>query len=524
MALEDHSDLGSSAAPDLELKLAVTPEQMRRLRHHPLVASAHPSRRSLARTYFDTPDLALHRRSLDLRVGKEGHRYVQTLTGSNGKASIPPTALAWQSPVPGAAPDLSRLAHYHAVSDIDASQLQPVFVSRIRRSTRVVHPDDATTVEVSCDEGHIETAGGLTLPVCELELGLRAGPRQALYELARALNEAAPLRIETRSKADRGYALLAGDEHRHPRERGFGKVELTPELPAEEALAAILRHALWHMLANDQAALHGEAEGVHQMRVALRRLRATFSLFRPMIPGEQRLWATGEMKWIATALGPARNWDVFAEHVEPLEQHFPEARGIAVLSRAAQESRQAAYGLVQQTITAPRYTDFVLRMLTWTETRGWRQQSVSETSVHLLAPLGNLAAELLERRHRKARRLARRFGELAAAERHELRIAFKKLRYAADSLQELYRAKAVKRYVRRLAVLQDDLGIVNDVATMDGLLEQLKETSGPGDGLRHGAALMQGWYGHVMAACEARLAKKLDRFMDMRLFWRGAGS
>src|SRR5580692_10492232 len=109
MALEDHSDLGSSAAPDLELKLAVTPEQMRRLRHHPLVASAHPSRRSLARTYFDTPDLALHRRSLDLRVGKEGHRYVQTLTGSNGKASIPPTALAWQSPVPGAAPDLSRL-------------------------------------------------------------------------------------------------------------------------------------------------------------------------------------------------------------------------------------------------------------------------------------------------------------------------------------------------------------------------------------------------------------------------------
>jgi triphosphatase len=524
MALVDQSDAGSAAAPDLELKLAVTPEQMRRLRHHPLVASARASRRALASTYFDTPDLALYRRSLALRVGKEGRRYVQTLIGANGKASVPPTSSEWRSPVPHAAPDLSRLAPHGQLGDIDPSRLQPVFVSRIRRSTRVIHPDDATTVEVSCDEGHIETPEGATLPVCELDLELKSGPPQALYELARALNEAAPLRIETRSKADRGYALLSGDKDRDASGRGFGKVELTPELPAEEALSAILRHALWHMLAHDQAALGGDEEGVHQMRVALRRLRATFSLFRPMIPEEQRLWATGEMKWIAAALGPARNWDVFAEHLQPLERHFPEMPGIAELSSAAQARRRSAYGLVQQTITAPRYTDFVLRMLTWTETRGWRQQTVSESSVHLLAPLGNLAADLLERRHRKARRLAKQFDQLTRAQRHKLRIAVKKLRYAADSLQELYRAKSVKRYLRRIGALQDDLGIVNDIATMDGLLEELQEGAGNGAAIRNGTAAVKGWYGHVMAAGEAKLGKRLERFIDMKVFWRGAGA
>ena len=520
MALNGQSDAPSGAAPDLALKLAVTPEQMRRLKHHPLVAAAQPSRRSLARTYFDTPDLALHRRSLALGVGKEGRRYIQKLTAINGTAALPPIPSEWRSPVPGAAPDLSRLAHHEAVGDIDASQLQPVFMSRIRRSTRLIHPDDATTVEVSCDEGHIETVEGATLPICELDLELKAGPPQALYELARALNETAPLRIEARSKADRGYALLSRDKDHDRPGRGFGKVELAPGQPAEEALSAILRHALWHMLAHDQAAVDGETEGVHQMRVALRRLRATFSLFRPMIPEEQRLWATSEMKWIASALGPARNWDVFADHLRPLEQHFPDAPGIAELSRKAQESRRTAYRLVQQTITAPRYTDFVLRLLTWTETRGWRQQAVSEASVNLLAPLGHLAAELLERRHRKARRLARRFDKLAPPERHQLRIALKKLRYALDSLQELYRPKPVQRYLRCLASLQDDLGIVNDIATMDGLLEDLQKSTAAGAAIRDGAALMQGWYGHVMAAGEAKLGKKLGRFIAMKTFWR----
>jgi inorganic triphosphatase YgiF len=387
----------------------------------------------------------------------------------------------------------------------------------------MIHPDPATSVEVSCDEGRIETAAGTMLPVCEMALELKTGEPQALFELARALNEAAPLRIETRSKAARGYGLLAGEGDDRTIERGRGRVELRPELPAEEALSAILRRELWQMLAHDQAALGGEAEGVHQMRVALRRLRAIFSLFKAMIPEEQRAWATGEMKWIAGSLGDARNWDVFAEYVQPLAGHFTAAEdGIIALSQAALDGRSLAYKVVQETLTAPRYTDFALRLMAWTESRGWRQQSVSETSVNLLSPVGDLAADLLDRRHRKARKLARRFDELPPEDRHKLRIAVKKLRYATDSLRQLYGGKAVKRYLKSLGGLQDDLGVMNDIAGMRGLLEKLQTVPGADGVMGRGAALMLGWYGKVLAERETKLVKKLRRFLGTKPFWRRA--
>jgi triphosphatase len=518
MALGGQAELGGGALA-LELHLAVTPEQMPRLRRHPLFAAARPTRRRVAATYFDTPDLALHRRSLTLRVGKEGRRYVQTLTGANGELSIPPALVAWRTPVPSPAPDLSRLGAPEQLAEIDTSRLQPVFVSHRRRSTRTIHPGPATTVAVSCDEGQVETTAGHAFPVCELGLRLEAGAPEALYELARGLNETTALRIETRSEAERAYRLLPRDGVLEPVDAGFGTVELRRDLAAEDAFAAILRHALWHMLANDQAALGGDVEGVHQMRVALRRLRATFSLFRPMISDDHRVRANTELKWIASTLGAARNWDVLGEYLLPLARHFAADDGITALSRAIGESRRGAYAAVTQTITAPRYTDFVLRMLTWTESRGWRQQSVSEASVLLLAPIGDLAADLLDQCHHKARKLAKQFEYLAPDGRHKLRIAVKKLRYAIDSLQHLYRTKPVTRRLKRLGALQDDLGVINDITTMDGLLDELQATAASEE-LGRGSALLRGWYGRVMIERQGRLGDKIDRFLDMKPFWR----
>jgi hypothetical protein len=59
---------------------------------------------------------------------------------------------------------------------------------------------------------------------------------------------------------------------------------------------------------------------------------------------------------------------------------------------------------------------------------------------------------------------------------------------------------------------------------MDGLLEELQEGAGNGAAIRNGTAAVKGWYGHVMAAGEAKLGKRLERFIDMKVFWRGAGA
>jgi inorganic triphosphatase YgiF len=508
---------------EFEVKLALAPNQLNRLRRHPIFAGTRTRSHLIASTYFDTPDFALRRRALALRVRKEGRRYVQTLKGHDvaGATQRP----EWQAFVAGPAPDLSHPGLHEQLGDLDGQSLQPIFVSRIRRSTRLVRPDPATVVEVSCDQGAIETPDGTSVPVCEVELELKEGAPEVLFEMARTLNRSTPLRVETRSKAARGYALATGGEHAQDvMTQRYGKIDLRRDMPAEQALASILRHCLRHLLANDQAALKGDAEGVHQMRVALRRLRATLSLFKAMIPSEQREWATREIKWVAAALGDARNWDVFATYVAPIEEVFVADHQVARLHESVQAKRSAAYDCMRTALQSSRYTDLVLQLMTWIETRGWRQQTVSEASVQLLAPVGELADALLERHYRKSRKLAKRFVELAPSDRHRLRISLKKLRYAVDSLQRIYDAKSVRRQLKRLSALQDDLGTLNDVAMLDALLSELPGSAADDGVTARAPALIQGWYGRVRTETEAEIGKKLGRFGKMKPFWRPAGA
>ncbi|HWI28303.1 MAG TPA: CHAD domain-containing protein [Stellaceae bacterium] len=515
-------DSGTLPIPDLplevELKFALPAKDLPRLLRHELLAGARPRRQLIASTYFDTPDLALRDRALSLRIRKNGRHYVQTLKANTPAVPVPVERQEWQSPLTRAKPDLSLPELQERLGDIDPRQLQPVFVSRIRRSTRVLHPDPATTVELSCDRGEIETPAGARLPVCELELELKRGESDALFELARALNRKLPLQLETLSKAARGYALLSGDDAEAARRQM--RLLVAPETPTQEAFAAIAENGLRHMLANDRAARQGDVEGVHQMRVALRRLRATLKLFKAIIPEERRSYATGETKWIAATLGPARNWDVFAGYLAPVAAAFPGNAGLGALAQATAQQQEIAHAAVRDTVGSGRYTDFVLQMLDWLS-RPQRHEAAAEASLLTTTPIRQLAAALLERRYRKARKLARKFGELGAERRHKFRIALKELRYAVDALAGLYDRKAVRQQSRRLAALQDDLGLLNDIAGMHRLLSELVPAEDAA-GIGEAAATLRGWYGRVAAECETKLARRVSRFLKAKRFWRQA--
>jgi inorganic triphosphatase YgiF len=88
-------------------------------------------------------------------------------------------------------------------------------------------------------------------------------------------------------------------------------VELDPELTADAALQRIGLACLDHVSSNKAAVLAGVEDGIHQMRVGVRRLRAMLSAFGKLLPANQRRWASEELRWLADALGPARNLDVF---------------------------------------------------------------------------------------------------------------------------------------------------------------------------------------------------------------------
>ena len=505
----------SHAPMEIELKFALPPAELRRLLRHPLLARARARRRMFASTYFDTPELALHERLLSLRIRRNGKGYMQTLK-AGGADGAPVAREEWQAPLPRAVPDLSQPELRARLGDIEPERLRPVFVSRVRRSTRLLHPDEGTTIELSCDRGEIETPAGKSLPVSELELELKQGEAAALFALARNLNRSLPLHVERTSKAARGYALLNREDADAARRRT--KLLLAPETPVEASFAGLVEHCLDHVLANDRAALAGDAEGVHQMRVALRRLRSIFKLFKAVIPEEERRYAIGEMKWIAASLGPARNWDVFAGHLAEVTAGLPGDAALELLAAATEAKRQAAREAARAAIASTRYTDFALAMLEAIERRRGGRNGAAEPATLLTAAIDELAPALLDRRYRKARKLAQKFERLTAEQRHKLRIALKELRYAEDVLAGLFAGKPLKRQRRRLAALQDELGLLNDVATMERLFAELAPPESDAL-LQQGAAVMRGWYGRVAAERQKKLGKRVARFLKAKRFW-----
>jgi triphosphatase len=517
----DAPDRPASGGGEIELKFAVGPEDLPFLRRLPLIAGTAPSRQSLTSIYFDTPDLGLRRRALALRIRKEGRRYVQTLKRGNGDAAGYFARPEWQMPVRRTTPDLSSEELRRELGDLAAEPLRPVFTSRIRRTTRLLHPSPDTAIELAFDQGSIASPAGTEVPVCEVELELKEGDPQALFDLARTLNAVRPLRLETRSKSARGYALLdgAGPEEAAGTER-YGQLDLTRETPVETALAVMIRRSLTHLLNNDQASRQGDPEGVHQMRVALRRLRVALSLFKDLIPDAQRVWATTEIKWLAGVLGAARNWDVFGGLVEPVAKAFDAEADVAALAARIAAEKQSAYAALRGELQSSRYAAIPLELVGWIETRAWRRQAVSETSIQLLAPVGELADELLEKRYRKVRKLAKRFAELTPDERHQLRIALKKLRYAADAFGRIYEAKAVTRYGKHLSALQDELGLLNDIATIDRLARELPARPEDKGDVGRGAAIVEGWSAHIAADRVKKLGRRLALFLKAAPFWQ----
>lgn len=268
----------------------------------------------------------------------------------------------------------------------------------------------------------------------------------------------------------------------------------------EQALDGILRAALQRFLDNQPAAEDGrEPEGIHQYRVALRRLRSLLGLIRSFAPSSQLDAFRQEAKWLMSNLNDARDWDVFVTQTLPtISQACPSINGFDVLSGAAEEQRMKAHDKAQAAITDPRAGQLQIALGLWVEQKGWRSDATPAGLDLLSAPARGFAAEVLDKLHRKALKRGRRFRKLAPEERHKLRIALKKLRYAADFfLPLLAKPKRKRRYGKTLSALQDRLGRYNDMAVAEQLLEPIVKSEIPVAAHRAAGAVL-GWQaGHL---------------------------
>jgi inorganic triphosphatase YgiF len=509
---------------EIELKLSVRPDRLDRVMRSPHL-QGDGARRAIARAlkniYYDTPHFALRERGLVVRVREAGRRYIQTVKASNGAgASGLFNRHEWERPVAGPKPDLSGIDDPTLRRELGAtaSQLAPVFSSEVSRVTRTVEGENGR-IEVAIDQGRVMTSRG-SAPICEIELELKEGKADALFDLALALNEEVPVRLETLSKSDRGYAILTEDAIAWSK---APPLVLDPAMTGAQAFETILRHNLAHILTNERAAREGhDPEGVHQVRLAARRLRSVLSLFRSVLPGDTVAALNEELKWLAAEISAARNLDVFVDQLlRPLQAAFADDPDLAALEAIARTRRGAAYEQVRAAFATQRYTALLLQLSRLIESRTWQQMVDPEALQRLAEPARILANRLLNERYRKVRKRGRGFGELSAKDRHRLRLGVKKLRYAAECFRTLFEGETTPGYLKGLSRLQDSLGHLNDVETARELLKEFDSHDGspPAAALTRASGLVIGWYRRGAKELESKLRKQWRQFKDETPFW-----
>ena len=300
-------------------------------------------------------------------------------------------------------------------------------------------------------------------------------------------------------------------------------VVLIRTMSVDHAVALTFTECLKHWTTNEAVALKGaDPEGIHEMRVGLRRMRSALSDFRTIIPAAQLAWMKRETKWLITSLGAARDWDVFlAELLEPVEAARPQDRRLSELRTAARAEQKRGYATARVAIQCLRHSRFVGQMRDWLSARRWRQPRQKDRG-SLDKPIWKLARRVPRKRHDAALKLGRGFSELSAERRHQLRIALKKLRYTADFFGSLCPKKHTKRYFRALAQMQNCLGHMNDVVVAEHLLERMASAQRAQRALPRlvtAAGTVIGWHARGASAAAEEAEQNWRKFRDVGCFW-----
>ena len=246
-------------------------------------------------------------------------------------------------------------------------------------------------------------------------------------------------------------------------------VSLTENLTVEEAFSRVLHGNLSGVKEWAPVALAGDdIEGVHQMRVCLRRMRSALTVFGTAIPKTATKSFAKDMRWASKALDRARDLDVYIT-----ENLASKGKGRhRSLRKIAEKHRQDAYGKVGSFIKGQRYAGLCKRLSEWTKAKAWREQLSTGQKDKLQENITPFSARVLENHRTTILAYGPEIEHLDSDTLHRLRIECKKLRYATEFFAPLY-GDQMKAFTGHLKNLQDLLGVLHDTAVMEGLQEDL---------------------------------------------------
>jgi CHAD domain-containing protein len=292
-------------------------------------------------------------------------------------------------------------------------------------------------------------------------------------------------------------------------------VKLLESDSAEDAAVCVLSAGLDQFEANLPLFRKEQSpESVHQMRVALRRLRAALGLFRPAAAGPAPDAARGAAKEIGSALGRARNWDVFQDLLikGPGPALGDDPAYYALLDAVARR-RAKAYRAAAEALDGPYADELLVTFRKAIAERAWTVASklTEEGSAK------DFAREALTRLRKRVLKKSKGLAKLSPQDRHRARIALKKARYGAEFFESLFGGeKAAADFIAALAMTQDGLGVYNDLAMANALFDEIDAEAGPS--LR-ASGFVRGWFSHAAQAGAAQARKSEKRLRKLEPFW-----
>ena len=363
------------------------------------------------------------------------------------------------------------------VAHVREANLQPVAVVRNRREVHRLLDVTGAVMAEFCDDRVIAEAVGESVPVSwrEWEIELIEGDGGLLADAA-ALVVAAGGRPSTMSKLAR---VLGGRVRIAPH-----PVSPTPtrKSPATEVVQARVREQVGVIRRYDPLVRRDAPEAVHQMRVAVRRLRSALASYRPLFVREQTDPLREELKWLAAALGEPRDAEVMRQRLESMiaEEAPKVVRGAGYRRMGEEMGAQyaRARGRMLEALSSERYFTLLRRLDELVESPPWSGRATE--SVHSF-----LRARVL----RDYRRLVDRVELADAADDagvrehrlHEARKAAKRVRYTAEPLAGIY-GRPAERFVQAMKRAQSRLGEHHDASVTQERLRQLgDEAASTGD-------------------------------------------
>ncbi len=499
----------SEHGPDLDLALPA--EDAVRLARLPALAALRRGRARVTAVeliWHDTPEGVLADAGVALCACRRGRERVWRLERLHADPIGVAPAVLGEGDTPDAA--------FAAVGRALPAPLLPVAACQGRlRSLPLGGEGEVATLEIL--EGQLRAVAD-EHPVCRVRIG---GAPASAAALALMLAEKLPVAPASATLA--GQALTMAGRSVPPPPLG------APELSAGQSVSVAFAHVLGHLtgvlLHFAPAAAAGEtAEPVHQMRVALRRLRSAIALFKRATDCPSLQEAKAGLKALTRRLGPARDWDVFlAGTGAAVAAAFPEDKAVARLLASATRQRAESYAALRSFLHGPDFRTGMVRLVCLAADRPWEraepapdgatEEAAERQAAALAEPLAAFAARALDRRLTRLLKPGEDLAALPPEELHALRIEGKRLRYAAEFFAPLYSARQAKRFIRRVSALQDQLGAFNDGRQAAALLAAL-------DGERsYAGGVVRGFVAAGRGDMRARVERAWRKFRRLEAFW-----